>query len=64
LHARGVIVLIIKVPDIIEKLETKMADLYEWFRTIFKADTEAFALFDRMNLDEIAHVNLVKYYRR
>ncbi len=56
--------LIIKVLDNIEKLETKMADLYKWFRTIFKEDAEAFALFDRMNLDEIAHVNLVKYYRR
>ena len=55
---------ILKVLDSIEKLEAKMADLYEWFGTIFKQDAEAAALFDRLNLDETAHVNLVKYYRR
>ncbi len=55
---------ILKVLDGIEKLEAKMADLYEWFRTIFKQDAEAAALFDRLNLDETAHVNLVRYYRR
>src|SRR4030066_171656 len=55
---------ILKVLDSIEKLEAKMADLYEWFRTIFKQDAEAAALFDRLNLDETAHVNLVRYYRR
>jgi hypothetical protein len=55
---------ILKVLDSIEKLEAKMADLYEWFGTIFKQDAEAAALFDQLNLDETAHVNLVKYYRR
>jgi hypothetical protein len=55
---------ILKVLDSIEKLEAKMADLYKWFGTIFKQDAEAAALFDRLNLDETAHVNLVKYYRR
>lgn len=56
--------LILRVLDSIEKLEAKMADLYEWFGTIFKQDAEAAALFDRLNLDETAHVNLVRYYRR
>jgi rubrerythrin len=55
---------ILKVLDGLEKLESKMVDIYEWFAKIFRQDTEAAELFERMSLDETAHVNLVKYYRR
>ncbi|MEW6586053.1 MAG: J domain-containing protein [Nitrospirota bacterium] len=55
---------ILRVLDTLEKLEAKMADLYEWFATIFAADSEATEFFYRMSLDETAHANLVRYYRR
>jgi rubrerythrin len=51
---------ILKVLDGLEKLESKMVDIYEWFAKIFRQDTEAAELFERMSLDETAHVNLVR----
>jgi rubrerythrin len=57
-------VAILRVLDTLEKLEAKMADLYEWFASIFAADSEAAEFFYRMSLDETAHANLVRYYRR
>lgn len=55
---------ILKALDPIEKLELKIADLYEWFSLNMNSDPEAAAFFFRMSVDESAHANLVKYQRR
>lgn len=55
---------ILKVLDPIEKLESSLSDLYEWFSSLFAADAEASGLFFSMGIDETAHANMVKYQRR
>jgi hypothetical protein len=55
---------ITKVLDPLEKLETKISELYEWFSSIFADDAEAASLFYRISIDETAHANLVRYQRR
>ena len=55
---------VLRLLDVLEKLEARLADLYEWYASVFSSDAEAVALFSRLSIDEIAHVNLVKYLRR
>jgi len=55
---------IMKVLDPLEKLETKISELYEWFSGIYSYDAEAASFFFRISIDETAHANLVKYEKR
>jgi len=55
---------ILKALDPLEKLEDRIARLYEWFSENLKDDAEASAFFYRMSIDESAHANLVRYQRR
>ncbi len=56
--------LILRVLESLETIETKIADLYELFSKIFAEDAGAASFFYRMSVDETAHANLVRYQRR
>ncbi|HUO77270.1 MAG TPA: DnaJ domain-containing protein [Thermodesulfovibrionales bacterium] len=55
---------IMRVLDLLERLEAKISELYEWFSRIYAQDAEAASLFYRISIDETAHANLVKYEKR
>ncbi len=55
---------IMRVLDPLEKLETKISELYEWFSRLYADDAEAASLFYRISIDEAAHANLVRYEKR
>jgi rubrerythrin len=55
---------ILGVLDLLEKLETKISELYEWFSRNYAYDAGATSLFYRISIDEIAHANLVRYEKK
>jgi rubrerythrin len=55
---------ILKMLGPLEDLETKMADLYNWFSHVFRKDEEAAAFFYRVSVEEVVHANIIKYQRR
>jgi hypothetical protein len=55
---------ILGVLDLLEKLETKISELYEWFSRTYAYDAGATSLFYRISIDEIAHANLVRYEKK
>ena len=55
---------ILGVLDLLEKLETKISELYEWFSRNYADDAGAASLFYRISIDEIAHANLVRYEKK
>ena len=55
---------ILGVLDLLEKLETKISELYEWFSRTYAHDAGATSLFYRISIDEIAHANLVRYEKK
>lgn len=55
---------ILRILDALEKVETKIADLYEWFSEIFSDDAEVSSFFYRISVDESAHANLIRFQRR
>jgi hypothetical protein len=55
---------ILKMLGPLEELETKMADLYNWFSHVFREDDEAAAFFYRVSVEEVVHANIIRYQRR
>jgi hypothetical protein len=55
---------IMKVLDTLDKLESKISELYGRFSRSYDYDTEAASLFYRTSIDESAHANLVRYVKR
>jgi hypothetical protein len=55
---------ILKMLGPLEELETKMADLYDWFSHAFRKDEEATAFFYRVSVEEVVHANIIRYQRR
>jgi hypothetical protein len=55
---------ILKLLGPLEKLETRLSELYEWFSGIFKDDTEVSGFFQQMSFDEGVHADLVRFQRR
>lgn len=48
----------------LERVEGKMAELYEWLSEVFESDPEASGLFFRMSLQEKSHSRLLKYGKK
>ena len=48
----------------LERIESKMAEFYEWLSEVFSGDAEASGLFFRMSLQERSHSSLLKYGRK
>ncbi len=55
---------ILKMLTRLEKLETDMARLYEWFSHVFREDEAAAAFFYGVSVEEEVHANIVRYQRR
>ncbi|TAN42891.1 MAG: hypothetical protein EPN25_02120 [Nitrospirae bacterium] len=55
---------ILKMLTQLEKLETNMAGLYEWFSHVFREDEAAAAFFYGVSVEEEVHANIVRYQRR
>ncbi|MHB8882231.1 MAG: DnaJ domain-containing protein [Thermodesulfovibrionales bacterium] len=55
---------ILKMLTQLEKLETDMARLYEWFSHVFREDEAAAAFFYGVSVEEEVHANIVRYQRR
>jgi rubrerythrin len=53
-----------KVLELLEGLEERIGDLYQWFAELFADDDEARALFERLSKDEDGHANIVRFQRR
>ena len=49
---------------LLEKFESKMADLYRVYSEHYATDAEASALFFRMSLEEKNHMNVISYQKR
>jgi len=48
----------------LEKLETRLSELYSRFSELFRNDAEASVFFYQMSVDEAAHADLVRFERR
>lgn len=46
------------------EFEGKVAELYEWYSELFKADAEAAFVFFQLAAEEHAHVKIIEYQRR
>ena len=55
---------ILKLLGPLEKLETRLSELYKRFSEIFQSDAEASVFFYQMSVDEAAHADLVRFQRR
>ena len=55
---------LLKLLTELEKVETRLAELYKRFSEIFQDDAEASFLFSLLSVDETAHANLVRFQRR
>jgi rubrerythrin len=48
----------------LERIESKMADFYEWLSEVFADDSDASGLFFRMSLQEKSHASLLRYGKK
>jgi len=48
----------------LERIETTMAEFYEWLSEVFEADSDASGLFFRMGLQERSHASLLQYGKK
>jgi hypothetical protein len=55
---------ILKLLGPLEKLETRLSELYLWFSGIYKDDAEVSRFFQQMSFDEEVHADLVRFQRR
>jgi len=55
---------ILKMLAPLEDLEARMAELYEWLSGVFNDDKDASSFFYRVSVEEVVHVNIIKYQRR
>lgn len=55
---------ILKVLDIIEKLELKLSELYDYFHKLFSDNEELSELFLKLSTEEQGHADLVRFQRR
>lgn len=55
---------IIKALDIIEKLELKLSELYDYFYKLFLDNKEISGLFFKLSIEEKGHADLVRFQRR
>lgn len=55
---------ILKILDLLEKLESTISKLYAAFSRSFVDDPETSRFFDQMSIEESLHANLVKFQRR
>jgi rubrerythrin len=46
------------------EFEAKVAELYEWYSTLFSDDAEAAFVFFQLAAEEHAHVKIIEYQRR
>lgn len=48
----------------LERIESMMAEFYEWLSEVFDTDSEASGLFFRMSLQERSHASLLRYGKK